>query len=96
MRWILVVVAISLAACDDHGKSPKLDAGSPHDDGGVPDGPTTDFFGESCTEAAFPAVTVCHLDLGWCISGTCRPMCSRGCPPGTTHISDRGACYCAP
>jgi len=64
-----------------------------------------DFYGEPCTAAPSPALTVCHdatddiSSYGWCISGVCRPNSGSPCPhcpAGTVHVSPDGASYCAP
>lgn len=61
---------------------------------------SVDFFGESCTVGPEGTNATCHAgDTGWCIDGTCRPMCSPGCPRcpgGTAQIATAGACYCVP
>lgn len=100
MRTV-VVVAMLLASCS----SPRatIDAGMPvdsHEDCPPPESGTPDFFGESCIEGAFPAVTACHSGAGWCVSGVCRPACKafgcRRCDFGSYVVSARGACYCSP
>jgi hypothetical protein len=64
-----------------------------------------DFYGEACTSAPSPALTLCHdaadnaATWGWCVSGTCRPQSGSPCPhcpAGTVHVTMDGAEYCAP
>ena len=102
IRALWLVALVLGWGCDDKKSSP-IDAppqGDPVRDmcTAVPPGPM-DFFGESCTEDPFPAVTVCHSDQGWCVACTCRPQCEPGCPrcnAGVVRVTDRGACYCSP
>jgi len=85
MRKVLVLIA--LAACEPGATTP--DAAPP----------APEFFGEACTADPYPAVTVCHSGAGWCVDGTCRPMCGQAaerCAAGVVRFTAGGACYCAP
>lgn len=99
MRWIAVVASVVVGAgCSGDSIAP-IDAGiridaPPPDAAELPG-----FFGESCAADPFPAATVCHDGLGWCIDSVCRPMCTEDnprCPRGVMHFALSGACYCAP
>jgi len=87
MRKMLVLIALALAACDP-GVTIAQDAAPP----------APDFFGEACTADPYPAVTVCREGAGWCVDGTCRPMCGQTerCAAGVVRFTAGGGCYCAP
>jgi len=102
MRNVVVVVMLLIGACADDAPIAEPDAGmmEPSIDATRPDPGAPDYYGESCTEAAYPAVTVCRSDdSGWCVAGRCRPQCDdtrSACAAGHRHFTDRGACYCSP
>lgn len=98
MRNVVLVVMVMLVGCNTPAAMP--DAFPPAESCPAPPDGSVDFLGEPCTEAAFPAVTACHGNDGWCVAGVCRPQCNstgcRKCDDGVYTVTDRGACYCAP
>lgn len=106
-RALVIAVAMAVACGEMH--HPMPDAGpivieNPPTCPPLPELEGFNFFGESCTAAQDPTVnTFCHGDNGWCVSGTCRPICAHrespncyACPRGTMQYSAGLACFCAP
>lgn len=99
MRKMMMVVMATMLGCLEIPAAPP-GALQPAETCPAPPDGSVDFLGEPCTEDVFPAVTTCHDGAGWCVAGTCRPMCNstgcRHCDDGAYTLTERGACYCSP